>query len=495
MFSVLGRFERSVSGNMGIMAAVLAVPLVLAAGFGIDTVRHSSAQKHLQEMVDATALALAASKELDEDKLRVLASHHLNANQRDGRLQNFQIVSLASTKDDIDLVVSGEIPATLMAIAGYEQLSVGASALAQRAVTGQVEVALILDNTYSMSIKDNGSTARLAILKTAASALVNELLAEPDSPVKIALVPYADYVNVGTHNRNASWLQVEADYSTTTTSTPKERTCTTQTTDKSCVRYEPKTTCYNNVDGVQVPYSCGGGCAEYGPEYPITPKEVCSGGGEPKTTTTHFKWHGCVNSRTGTGNRLHNNNLSVKYVGRITRENQFFCMAPIVELTNNRQTLLNAISGMVFERNGYQPRTYIPAGLVWGFATLDPSEPFTSAAAYDIDKQKPRKVAVLMTDGENTMRWNSNGTHSNTTDLAALTTTNNDTKTICTNMKTAGIEIFTIAFMVEDGAAKTMLQGCASNPDTHYFDAADSADLLAAFSGISDSLRVVRLAR
>ncbi len=169
-------------------------------------------------------------------------------------------------------------------------------------------------------------------------------------------------------------------------------------------------------------------------------------------------------------------------------------MAPIVELTNNRLSLLNAIDAMVFTRPSYKPQTYIPGGLVWGFATLDPTEPFIGAAAYDASNQKPRKVAVLMTDGENTLKWNSNGTHS-TANAAQVLTTNSDTTTICTNMKTAGIEIFTIAFMVEDETSRTMLEGCASNPDTHYFDASDSADLLAAFSGISDSLRVVRLAR
>ncbi len=496
MASLLTRFARSVSGNMGMMAAVLSVPLVLVAGFGVDTVRHSSAQRHLQEMVDATALSLAASRERNEERLLAIATQHLSANQRDGRLQEFRITSLVPTDDDVDLTVEGSIPATLMGIVGYDRLTVGASALAQRAVTGQVEVSLILDNTFSMSARDGGSVTRLSVLKTAASALVNELLAEEDSPVRIALVPYADYVNVGTGNRNASWLSVQADYSTSTTTTPAPRTCETRTTRTRCLRQNPTYACTKQVDGIDVASTCGGGCAEQ-ETYSVPPYEYCTGGGEPKTTVTNYKWHGCVNSRTGTGNRLHNNNLNtVKYVGRITKDNQFYCMAPIAELTNNRLALLSAIDAMVFERGtAYQPKTYIPAGLIWGFATLDPTEPFTSAAAYDAANQQPRKVAVLMTDGENTMRWNSNGTHTETAVATQLATTNSDTTAICTNMKTAGIEIFTIAFRVEDDAAKTMLEGCASDPDTHYFDASDSEDLLAAFSGISDSLRVVRLAR
>ena len=63
------------------------------------------------------------------------------------------------------------------------------------------------------------------------------------------------------------------------------------------------------------------------------------------------------------------------------------------------------------------------------------------------------------------------------------------------NMKAAGIELFTIAFMVDDRSRQDMLQGCATDPATHYFDASDSDKLLAAFYGIGQSLRVVRLAR
>jgi hypothetical protein len=48
--------------------------------------------------------------------------------------------------------------------------------------------------------------------------------------------------------------------------------------------------------------------------------------------------------------------------------------------------------------------------------------------------------------------------------------------------------------MVDDGDAKTMLQGCATDAQ-HYYDAANSEALAQAFSGIAQSLTNVRLAR
>jgi hypothetical protein len=56
------------------------------------------------------------------------------------------------------------------------------------------------------------------------------------------------------------------------------------------------------------------------------------------------------------------------------------------------------------------------------------------------------------------------------------------------------VEIFSIAFMVGDGGAKTMLQNCATDAE-HYYDATDSAALAAAFAGIGQSLTNVRRAR
>jgi hypothetical protein len=60
-------------------------------------------------------------------------------------------------------------------------------------------------------------------------------------------------------------------------------------------------------------------------------------------------------------------------------------------------------------------------------------------------------------------------------------------------MKKQNIEIYTVAFMVDDETAKTMLESCATDKN-HYFDASDTSKLLEAFTAISKSLRVVRLA-
>lgn len=523
---MLRKFLESRSGNFAILSGVTMIPLCLAAGLAVDYSRHHSAQRHLQEMADATSLALASTREQNQARLEQLANDYLASNRTTSRVTEVRVASVVATTESVDVNLRGSIPTTFMGIAGYETLDVGASALAERATRGTVEVSLVLDNTWSMFEMDGKGVRKIDALKTAASGLVDELLKSPDGGVRIALVPYGELVNVGTQHRNNGWLSVPADYSEQRGS---ERTCTKSTTKSRCVQTNPAKTCTREVDGVQESYSCGGGCAK-SETYTVPEYETCSGG----YYTNTYVWHGCVGSRMGGTNRLNDDNASVKYPGYVTQKAD--CLNPLVRLTSTKQTLKDAITGMVIDKGGHRAKTYIPGGMIWGLHTLAPTGPFGDGLEYDEENLRPRKVVVLMTDGENTMIYNNaNGravtpatkvkalksseiqawreeddddcdddddddddescaTGSDPLGAAPLSQTNTDTLAICTNMKANEIEIYTVAFMVEDPVARDMLKACAST-SAHYFQASDSAVLAAAFSGIAQSLQVVRLAR
>lgn len=519
---MLRAFCQSRSGNFAIMSGLTMIPIVLAVGFGIDYGRYSSAQRHLQEMADATSLALAASRETNQAKLEALAADYLDANRSLSRVDTVRLVSVDATKEEVDVRLAGSIPATFMSVAGYEQLNVAASALAERAIQGNVEVSLVLDNTWSMVEADASGTKRIDALKSAAASLVEKLLKDSGTSVRIALVPYADYVNVGIENRGAPWLDIGVEKTTQHTSGGD---CWTVTEKTECTAWAPKKTCTRTRDGVTETYSCGGGCTATRTT-PVTPYQQCS---KERSWTTTIMWHGCVGSRTGGTNRLHDGNTSVRYPGFTSRNPE--CLNPIVRLTNDKAKLLAAISGMIINRGGYTPSTFIPAGLIWGLNTLSPTAPFPDGMPYDDGNQRPRKVAVLMTDGENTLLYDSRNGRHKPSGVKSLSPgeagsgggrecgkeeddddddedcgvgagggsgpykqSNRDTLSICAYMKSKEIEIYTVAFMVEDDTARAMLQRCASSPD-HYYEAADSVRLSAAFGGIAEALRVVRLAR
>jgi hypothetical protein len=79
-----------------------------------------------------------------------------------------------------------------------------------------LEVALVLDNSGSMSQYGTGSgLRRMELLKTAAKQLVDTLalqaaqIKQVAKPVQFSLVPFASSVNVGPENAGASWMDVE----------------------------------------------------------------------------------------------------------------------------------------------------------------------------------------------------------------------------------------------------------------------------------------------
>jgi Flp pilus assembly protein TadG len=489
---MLKRFWSSRGGNFAMMFGVAMIPMLLGAGVAVDYSRMLRAKGHLQAVADAAALSLAASRLDDQAELEKQAMAYVQGNFDDSILNTVNVDKVEHEGDGYEVALSGRIPTMFMSIATISTLDIATSALAVRGVTGSVEVALVLDNTWSMSAEDASGVKKIDALKSAAGSLVSTLHKDEDASVRIAVVPYADYVNVGVSHRYDGWVSVGADYSTT--SEPAADCGIEQTREvRYCKVTPPKTTCTRTNDGVTETYTCYASC----PESEIgtrteTYTPSCS------TRTTNYQWFGCVGSRTTGDLRLSDDSPSVPYPGYLATWQQ--CLNPIVPLTASENPVQSAISGMIVNVGGYKPNTYIPAGLVWGLNVLSPTAPFTEAKAYDAGNKNPRKVIVLMTDGENTLRFRSsdgkhvgyNGNGSKRDKQAQQTL--EDSLAICSNIKAQNIEIFSVAFAVDSAEAKTLLQDCATDAQ-HYFDANDAVALDSSFQQIADALTNVRLAR
>ncbi|HMK90400.1 MAG TPA: hypothetical protein VK446_12315, partial [Methylocystis sp.] len=199
------------------------------------------------------------------------------------------------------------------------------------------------------------------------------------------------------------------------------------------------------------------------------------------------------------------------------------CPEPLTPLTNNQQTVTNAINAMNYWYNG---GTIISEGFMWAWRTLSPNSPYFPTAntgmAYGSGSNK---VIVLMTDGVNGLAdngdSNSSGTSSaNISDYSAygylggyrlgsvdnisqygpvsnptnpptdLTTYfDNRLLAACTNAKAKGITVYTVLFSANISASlathsQSILQQCASTPSNAY-SAANATALNAAFATIA----------
>ena len=124
-------------------------------------------------------------------------------------------------------------------------------------------------------------------------------------------------------------------------------------------------------------------------------------------------------------------------------------------------------------------------GTAWAWYMLSPKWnsfwPSESHAANYHDDETT-KIAVLMTDGDyNTAYQSSNGTS------AA------QARQLCTNMKSEGITVYTVGFMVSS-AAKTLLEQCASS-SSHFYDATSGEQLKIAFRNIAFKVAQLRLSK
>lgn len=494
-------FRKDERGAVALLVALSVFAIALAAGGSVDLYRALNARGAVQEVADAAALAAAGSTAKTQGDLARVAQRYMGAHLSYSHVHGDVATSVEYVNNqEIRLTVSGEVETAFMQLVGVDTIPFEVEASTVRGTPQQVEVALVLDNTWSMSATDSKGVKKIDALKTSAKMLVEEIMVRPDSNVQVAVVPYADYVNVGTGNRGQSWLSVGPDYSTT--STPAPRTCTTHTTKTTCSQNcttTPKT-CTRYVDGVPEQYNCSTqSCgAQTCTTQNVAPYQTCTGGGNP--TTTWYRWYGCVGSRVEGSHRL-NDNPGKTWPGQRTTSQT--CLNPIVPLTRTKATITNAINGLIVNIGNYKPLTYIPSGLMWGINVLSPGGAFTDGKAYDPENKDPRKIIVLMTDGENTLRFESGKTNgqnhtafsaNGNTQAVQYKASNDDTLALCNYAKAQNMEIFTVAFAVTDGPAKTMLNACASGTD-HYFDASDSDSLQGAFRAIAKSINTVRLTR
>jgi Flp pilus assembly protein TadG len=108
------------------------------------------------------------------------------------------------------------LPALTSMLGKHAVTSVDFQETSEIRLKNTLEVALVLDNSGSMSEKGgSSSTVRMDLLKKAAKDLVTTLAKGADqmrqvtAPVQFSVVPFASSVNVGANNDGATWMDLD----------------------------------------------------------------------------------------------------------------------------------------------------------------------------------------------------------------------------------------------------------------------------------------------
>ena len=163
----------------------------------------------------------------------------------------------------------------------------------------------------------------------------------------------------------------------------------------------------------------------------------------------------------------------------------------VIPLSYDKSMLKDAIDE--YEASG---NTAGHLGTAWAWYMLSPNwaqrvPPTSRAGAYG--QQGLRKIAILMTDGEyNTQYDEGFPVSSNSAPNGSSTS---QARTLCANMKAAGITIYTVGFeLPQNGQSVETLRQCASEPGNFYN--ADNGDALRqAFRDIALQISTLYLTR
>ena len=208
IFRRVRAFLSNRDANVAIMFGLSLIPLVIAAGTGVDLTRAMIVKSSMTEALDAAALAVASTNGLSQTAANTLAQNYFNA--------NYKMDPSFGVPGPINVTINGQsatvtttipMPTVLMSVAGIHTVAVNSSSTV---VWGQSKlwVSLVLDNTGSMTETDATGTSKIDALKTATHNLLTMLqnASANAGDVQVAIVPFSKTVNVGTNSVNAAWI-------------------------------------------------------------------------------------------------------------------------------------------------------------------------------------------------------------------------------------------------------------------------------------------------
>jgi Flp pilus assembly protein TadG len=362
---------RDNQGNVTMTFALALLPLVGAIGSAVDYSRANSARTSMQAALDSAGLMLSKdAQSLSQGQLEAKATAAFKANFNHPEVRDVTVTTSFSSPQagsfQLNISATGKVDTTVMAI-WQPEISIGSTA---QIVWGmkRLELVLALDNTGSMA-----SSNKMTELKAAAKDMLKTLqdAAKKADDIKVAIVPFATDVNVGTDNKDAAWVRWDQ----------------WEAANGSCTKssYKSKSSCENN-----------------------------NGDWTPASKNS---WNGCVWDRDQSYD-VNNSAASVNLPATLYSAHQASnCPVSMMTLTNDWTALNTKVDAMTPSGN-----TNVTIGLQMAFQMLSPVAPFNATAPKDdLDK-----VIILLTDGDNTQnRWSTSQSSIDNRTKLACTNVNN----------------------------------------------------------------------
>lgn len=416
------RLLRDERGSIVVLFA-LTLPVMLGVlGLALDVLMAQSQREKLQTAADQAAVAAAA--QADPSRRQAAAERIFAANlaEQPG-LEGARVtrINVDVNRGTVDVDAELASPTYFAKLFGLDHWTLRVSS-GSIASSGNIEVALSLDVTGSMRwpVTGNPAMTKLQAAQQAATTLVDTLLPDAAAQARITIGTVAFNEIVNIGTARSAWV----DPATLTPAALGGQPW------NGCVRER------SNVDLLQ--------------DTPPTTTRFSSAQSLPWSPWSRYARPACST-------------------------------AAALSPTNDPARLRNWINALT--PNG---GTRVDVGTVWAWRLLSPRWRglWNSTVLPRDNGPSVRKIAIILTDGENEPTPGTGVTAAQADSILSAT---------CTRMKNAGITIYTVGFEVP-AAAKPLLRNCASTP-AEFFDAPNNATLQSAFQIIARNINNVRLRR
>ena len=436
--STIRRLATDTRGNFAIMTALCSSALLLAVGFGVNVAQSYQVKSGLQIALDAAITSTArdltiGAIKVEDARTAVETLLRVNSDSKFSVQDRFVLDKLDI--DPLTRTVSGTAYANvalafpIFSIIDPRVSTASAALYSDR----KIEVAMMLDITGSMA----GS--KIKDLRTAATGAVDRLLErnlDPSDPrVRVALVPYANSVNVGRDIAEKA-VFVEKRMS--------ERKQAPSSADPRLVSASRPDNCATERKG-------------------------------------DYRY-----SNEGPAASMVNRDYLLDVYAKERDTPTCSARSVLVPLTADAARLTGTAG-------------HIGIQWTWYMLSSQWADVVGPAAAPAVkDPKKVGKYAILMTDGEFNLGYdgaaNKDQVYGNTAKRRSMP----HAKALCEAMRKDGIEVFTIGFDLREEDAKDVMRSCAT-PDTssfrHYYEAATGEQLKAAFDTIVGNIEGLALTR
>jgi len=436
-------------GAILIYFAVALFALLPVAGAAMDLGHVFLVKQKLTNAIDSAVLAVGRRNNLSPDQATALVESMIRARYA-GNLKSL-VVSNAATQVNVTAQVT--VPMTFMQVLNTQSVDVTVSASAVRP-TGKLEIALVLDQTGSMAGQ------KIANLKLAAKDLIDIVIWDnqtEDYYSKVAIVPYAAGVNVGTYAPS--------------------------------VRGVIASGCFLFLcDLFDFPNAAGG--------------------------TSRHSISTCVSERTGlerftdAAPSLLGNLVGPNYPPAAGANNP--CPSNSIKPLTNDKTELKRQIDLLQAAGG----TAGHIGLAWGWYLLSPrwnnlwpqaSQPAPYSDLTVLNARGDpilRKIVILMTDGEFNTAYcqgviSNDSTNGSASDRINCNAPNgssfNQSESLCTSAKATGLIVYTIGFNLSSNQnVRNLMTRCATD-QAHAFLASTGDELRQVFRDIATRIASLRL--